>query len=938
MTLYRGAATAFGAAIVICTLAMGCLGPENNKDAGEILSANGTATADSAVASSFIEALQARFQADRLLGPAYANAFLSEGTFIRPRIPEAMSMGTLHRANVLLPARANGAFRLSDASSGMTVEIGLDGATDAWGETARGFVVYRQGHESGADRIYWPMADGAEDYLHFEHPPAKEELIYELVLGTRVAGIRFVADTVELVDAGGTPRLRMTPPFVVDADGVVHKASVEIVGCAYDQDPRAPWGRAVTQPGANKCGMRVIWAGQSVRYPALMDPAWSTTGSLAKERYGHTATLLANGKVLAVGGKGYGAAVSELGLDSAEIYDPATGTWSATGSLAAARHIHSASVLADGKVLIAGGHDGSTNGLAYLRSAEVYDPTTGTFGTTGNMGPLRGYHTANVLANGKVLVVGGRDGYGYHYHVELYDPAAGAWSNTGFLATSRRGHSASVLANGKVLVAGGYGGVSPGGSLWTAELYNPATGTWSQTGLLTTTSRYDHTASVLPTSGKVLVAGGRGFNGAPLDSAELYDPVAGTWSATGSMAYAHYRHTASVLASGNVLVVAGGFGPNDSDIGTTAALYDPIAGVWSAAGFITKRIDHAASVLPNGNVLVLGGHYHQNFTHYIVKTATLYSFSSLGAACTLANDCGSGYCVDGVCCANACGGGIANDCQACNAPGSLGTCSLLTGSDCSDGDACTQKDTCQAGVCTGANPVICQAPDTCHMAGVCDPSTGMCSSATTNPDGSACDDGNACTQSDTCQTGVCTGANPVVCMAQDECHLAGVCDAQNGMCSNLVLADGTPCSSGTCQNGVCTASIPDGGMGSSSSTGGAGGHAGTGGHDDGGVGNGGNGGNGGNDGGSAGNGGGSASSTSSSSGGGTGGTGASMGAGGTHAETGTGGGTSGEAPGCNCRVGGNANTDARSSAALLSFAFAVLSRKRRRRYTNITTN
>src|SRR6185295_13477246 len=102
------------------------------------------------------------------------------------------------------------------------------------------------------------------------------------------------------------------------------------------------------------------------------------------------------------------------------------------------------------------------------------------------------------------------------------------------------------------------------------------------------------------------------------------------------------------------------------------------------------------------------------------------------------------------------------------------------GTACNDGNACTQTDTCQAGTCTGMNPVVCAAADQCHDAGTCDPSTGMCSSSV-KADGTACDDGNACTRTDTCQAGACSGMNPVVCAAADQCHDAGTCDPSTGM-------------------------------------------------------------------------------------------------------------------------------------------------------------
>src|SRR6185369_35983 len=132
------------------------------------------------------------------------------------------------------------------------------------------------------------------------------------------------------------------------------------------------------------------------------------------------------------------------------------------------------------------------------------------------------------------------------------------------------------------------------------------------------------------------------------------------------------------------------------------------------------------------------------------------------------------------------------------------------GSSCDDGNACTQSDTCQAGVCAGGSPVICTASDQCHNAGLCDSETGLCSNPT-KANGSVCNDGNACTQTDTCEAGLCTGGNPVVCTALDQCHDAGTCNSGTGVCDNPTKANGATCNDGnactqtdTCQAGTCS--------------------------------------------------------------------------------------------------------------------------------------
>jgi Galactose oxidase, central domain len=354
---------------------------------------------------------------------------------------------------------------------------------------------------------------------------------------------------------------------------------------------------------------------KGLRYPVGIDASWTLTGSLGIARHSHTATLLPSGKVLVAGGYNSGGAA----LISAELYDPVTGTWMATGSLGTARYQHTATLLPSGKVLVAGGLADRPYHRTYLNSAELYDPAAGTWAAIDSLGTARFEHTATLLPSGKVLVVGGYNS-GNLSNAELYDPAAGTWTATGSLGTARRAPTATLLPSGQVLVAGGFNGNPPDasarlsiapaifpesfrrhGALSSAELYAPAAGTWTATGSLTN-SRYNHTATLLP-SGQVLVAGGGGRSFG-LSSAELYDPAAGTWTATGSLGTARYNHTATLLPSGQVLV-AGGF---ESASVNSAELYDPAAGTWAATGSLnTARDKHTATLLPSGQVLVAGG-------------------------------------------------------------------------------------------------------------------------------------------------------------------------------------------------------------------------------------------------------------------------------------------------------------------------------------------
>ena len=293
----------------------------------------------------------------------------------------------------------------------------------------------------------------------------------------------------------------------------------------------------------------------------LYNPAnrtWTPTGMLNDARYaGHTATRLGNGKVLVAGG--ISGAVFETA--SAELYDPATGTWTPTGSLNLGRYSHTATLLADGRVLVAGGFQQSSfHPPTPVSAAELYDPATGTWSVTGSLVTGRGGHTATLLPNGRVLVAGGKSVTFSMASAELYDPATGIWTETGGLITARNGHTATLLGNGNVLVAGG-NNLSNGdySYLASAELYDPQSGAWTSSGSLGNAHAF-HTATLLPT-GKLLVIGGLDGTGRSSASAELYELSIEKWAATGSLVTPRFGHTATLLNDGTVLV-AGGFHSN----------------------------------------------------------------------------------------------------------------------------------------------------------------------------------------------------------------------------------------------------------------------------------------------------------------------------------------------------------------------------------------
>lgn len=335
------------------------------------------------------------------------------------------------------------------------------------------------------------------------------------------------------------------------------------------------------------------------------------TGDMGTERAAHTATLLANGKVLITGGYN-----STSVLATAELFDPATGTFTATGAMTTARFLHTATLLANGKVLVTNGSDTSGD----LATAELYDPATGTFTATGTMSEVRSEHTATLLTNGKVLVVGGSG----DPVAELFDPASGTFTATAGELTTEGfwGCTATLLSDGTVLIAGGRDDESVwvGFPLNIAELFNPTTGTFTATGGMTQ-GRYSHTAALL-NNGEVLITGG--FNGQPVPSAELFDPATGSFSATGGMDTPRSQHTAILLDDGTVLV-AGGFSYFGSGSFSSAEVFDPTANTFQPTGSMgVARFTHTATRLNSGLVLITGGVSGTGIPEVLASSAELY--------------------------------------------------------------------------------------------------------------------------------------------------------------------------------------------------------------------------------------------------------------------------------------------------------------------------
>lgn len=338
---------------------------------------------------------------------------------------------------------------------------------------------------------------------------------------------------------------------------------------------------------------------------------WKKTGSIKTARDAASAILLQNGQVLVAGGDN-----SNGLLSSAELYNPANGQWTATGSMNTTFG-GVLTLLQNGRVLLTGADN------------ELYNPSTGLWTVTANMVTPRFGYTQTLLPSVKVLVAGGRENScgsppcPILSTAELYDPSTGAWTSTGSMTTARTSHSATLLASGLVLVAGGFdGGTS---LLASAELYNPATGQWTATGSLN--SPLGGQYAFLLGSGKVLVLDASGRS---LTTTELYDPATGTWTVNGSTAAtADFGFSVTLLNTGKVLI-AGGVNcvyPRPCQEVNSAELYDPSVGFSSPTGTLNiARSNHLAILLTNGQVVAAGGETENKVGKFsFTNTAELYT-------------------------------------------------------------------------------------------------------------------------------------------------------------------------------------------------------------------------------------------------------------------------------------------------------------------------
>ncbi len=365
---------------------------------------------------------------------------------------------------------------------------------------------------------------------------------------------------------------------------------------------------------------------KSVALSPAQPIVWNMAGDLIQPRYAHTATLLPNGKVMIYGGYTSDRPDQLTALRTSELFDPVTRTWGQPTSAFYARVGHQATLLTNGRVLV-------TGGVINARAEEIYNPATNSWYSTTRMLEERLHHTATRLHNGKVLVAGGfnyasTEKFGWLSSAEIYDPVTHTWTPTGKMSTGRFSHVANLLPDGRVLVVGGH---TTTGDATSAELFDPATGTWSiASGTFYPRVGGMHRGTTL-LDGSIVITGGyvNDTLGPSIPDVEVFSPKKLGFYSVGDLNEPRRYHEAARLSNGKVIVAGGHHRTAKQPAGftlTSTETYDPAKFVWTLVGHMNvARTNHTLTALPDGRVLAAGG---QNQTDRALAQRTSELFNS----------------------------------------------------------------------------------------------------------------------------------------------------------------------------------------------------------------------------------------------------------------------------------------------------------------------
>lgn len=608
-----------------------------------------------------------------------------------------------------VPCNAQEPIELTHKTANLSVRMQLRDVRSVDCERTGNLTVYTNAGPGGSDLLVRESAGVVEDFLRWS-AAGTHEVSYDLML-SGVRGLRLHDSILELYDQSGSPRLRIRKPYVMDATQQLRWAELTLSNCAYSESRIGP----LVSPGSTQCVLRVRWSDQGLRYPIILDPAANSTEHLASPRIWHTATLLRDGRVLVTGG------IDQLNrpLNSTEVFTPGIGsnmpgTWRMGPSMLVARCMHTAT-LAKGRVVVVGGSSGihcnvneAIETVESIDAALITDPKVFWLEEPElELEPPRLRHTATVLENNTVVIVGGGDDrvaklsfeHATDVRLRKYGEAA---------STSRFGHTATA-ANGRVIVMGGASDASQQYPLASVEAYDPTSGLWTSMKPMSK-ARIGHTAVYLPmlerSAAMILVVGAD-------NTAELLEPISGDWTPTGNQpSYLRSYHTAAVLQpipEQTVVFVTGGeFG---SSVYNKSEVYSD-GWTESRIELSQARFGHTATVLAdNRTVLIVGG---QSREGRALGDTEQFRISAPGQSCSDDLECVSGLCTKaGLCCNRLCD-------RLCE------TCLADEGAP-SDGQCGPRRDM-----------FTCRSESACTKAAVCDGIQALCPDAQPRPDGDKC--------------------------------------------------------------------------------------------------------------------------------------------------------------------------------------------------------
>jgi MYXO-CTERM domain-containing protein len=691
-------------------------------------------------------------------------------------------------ATVLLPVHAADPFRVVDEASKLGIEVRLAGAVQSRAQVADGLVLYRAAWQGQFDVVHRPTFEGTEDYVFVESRPEQEELRYEID-ASQVGGMRLVGNTLELHQKDGKNALRVAPPYVIDAAGSRQEALIRVEGCAYSTRPAAAPDAKVVTPGERSCTVVISWAdadrltcgaGASgppcgpLQYPAVVDPAWTTTFSMitARKDFPLIATSIGMEPISYLACGGLDTAWTEINKCE---YRSDTSSWYAGTPLLTARGRHTGTVMKDFKILYAGGIGTAT--------AEIYSPSVLTVSAAAPMSTIRAAADAHLLLGGPVMVIGGGTSNAFTTilsSAEWYDPGTNAWLPRASMSTTRLKAASELLsgAGGYVLMAGGSTALGGATAQSTAEYYNPGNNTWTATAGVMTSRRYKPGSAYIAATA-TLIAGGLADTTA-LSTAEIYNANTKTFTATGSMATARQMPIGLLLQGPARVLMPSGKDASGAVL-MSSELFIQATGKWVPAGNLAAgRAIYGIAPFGIGGAIVAGGE-GSSPTLAALATSEILSLDQ-GTACINGDTCASGSCVDGFCCNEAC----TSLCKACSnakSGGANGYCALVPSRTDPDNECSTAPNfTCNG---NGACASGCDADADCGTGYYCTGTVGTCTAKKAN--GTACPgDVLDSTGSHSCTTGFCVDG--VCCSA-----------ACTGLCQACVSAK-TGGTTGTCTN------------------------------------------------------------------------------------------------------------------------------------------